>query len=57
MKSLITLMFVFVSGYLYAGGGWPKPKGEGYFKLGQGLINGTNYYEPNGRCVASQPFH
>lgn len=44
-------MFVFVSGYLYAGGGWPKPKGEGYFKLGQGLINGANYYEPNGNVA------
>ncbi len=42
---------MFFSGCLYAGGGWPKPKDEGYFKLGQGIINGSNYYEPNGNVA------
>ena len=49
MKTFNILLITFLSGYLYAGGGWPKPKGEGYFKLGQGIINGTNFYEPNGQ--------
>lgn len=36
---------------LYAGGGWPQPKGKGYFKLGHYSIVSDAYYAPNGKII------
>ena len=31
-----------------AGGGWPQPKGKGYFKVGQFSLISNRYYAPSG---------
>jgi protein XagA len=36
---------------LFAGGGWPQPKGEGYFKLGQNWIISSDFYSPSGEII------
>ncbi len=51
MKKLLTLVLSTIVISAFAGGGWPKKKGEGYFKLGQGMILGNNYYQPNGEVI------
>ncbi len=33
---------------IFAGGGWPFPKGKGYFKLNQFAIRSDSYYAPSG---------
>ena len=50
-KVLTTLLALATSSLMIAGGGWPKKKGEGYFKLGQGLILGDHYYTPDGSVL------
>ena len=35
----------------YAGGGWPSPKGNGYFKWSQYVIRSGSYYAPNGEII------
>ena len=35
----------------YAGGGWPQPKGKGYFKLSQNFIISPYYYSPSGEII------
>jgi len=35
----------------FAGGGWPQPKGSGYFKLGQYGIIANQYFTPAGDIV------
>jgi hypothetical protein len=33
---------------LHAGGGWPQPKGYGYFKFSQSVLRATDYFSPSG---------
>ncbi len=35
----------------FAGGGWPQPKGKGYFKLSQSYILSPRYFDGNGEIV------
>lgn len=35
-----------------AGGGWPTPKGKGYFKLSQFALRANQFYAPNGEIIA-----
>ncbi len=35
----------------YGGGGWPQPKGNGYFKLSQNFIISPYYYSPSGEII------
>jgi protein XagA len=35
----------------YAGGGWPQPKGNGYFKLSQNFIISPYYFSPSGEII------
>ncbi len=51
IKSIIILLLF--SGLLpaVAGGGWPQPKGKGYYKLGQNWITSDSFYGPNGDIV------
>ena len=32
----------------FAGGGWPQPRGTGFFKLGQNSIIADSFFQPNG---------
>ncbi len=47
-KNIIVVFLLLFSLNLFAGGGWPKKKGEGYFKFGQGMIRSNRYYTPDG---------
>ncbi len=42
---------VILSNYVWAGGGWPQPKGKGYFKLSQNWIISPFFYNPNGNVI------
>jgi protein XagA len=47
----ITLLFCVTLSSLFAGGGWPQPKGKGYFKLSQNFIISPFYYSPSGEII------
>lgn len=47
---IVGLLF-FTSGSLIAGGGWPQPKGKGYFKLGQSWVISSDFYGPDGEIT------
>ncbi|MFZ1808695.1 MAG: hypothetical protein WAU36_15800 [Cyclobacteriaceae bacterium] len=52
MKRLIIVGILSLGIHLsYAGGGWPQPKGSGYFKLGQNMILSSSYFGPAGDVV------
>lgn len=52
MKRLtFALILSFGIQIIYAGGGWPQPKGSGYFKLGQNMILASSYFGPSGDIV------
>lgn len=53
MKTIIILCnLVCLSVSVFAGGGWPQPKGVGYYKLGQNWIISDSFYGPGGDIVA-----
>ncbi len=35
----------------FAGGGWPQPKGKGFFKLGQNAIRSSAFFNPAGDVI------
>ncbi|MFZ6012021.1 MAG: hypothetical protein ACOYXT_16885 [Bacteroidota bacterium] len=35
----------------WGGGGWPQPKGKGYYKLGQNWIIASSFYSPSGDII------
>lgn len=44
-KYICSLLFIFIATFpLFAGGGWPQPKGRGYFKLSQWWIRADQHY-------------
>ena len=47
---LLTILY-FAAQFCQAGGGWPQPKGGGYFKLGQNMILASTFYGPTGKVV------
>ena len=52
MKSRIQLvlaLLIFVSASSFAGGGWPQPKGHGYFKLSQWWLISNQHYTDVGK--------
>jgi hypothetical protein len=48
MKKLLFPLLILLCLNVFAGGGWPQKKGEGYFKFGQGMIRASHYYTPDG---------
>jgi hypothetical protein len=48
---LLNIAILLQSSFLFAGGGWPQPKGKGYFKLGQNMILSSRFYGPAGDIV------
>ena len=50
-RNLIILAFLFVSFASYAGGGWPQPKGHGFFKLSQSMISANQFFNPSGDII------
>lgn len=51
MKTIILCTLVCLSASALAGGGWPQPKGTGYYKLGQNWIIADSFYGPNGDII------
>lgn len=52
MKKIINLISLLtLSALSFAGGGWPQPKGSGYYKLGQNWIIADSFYGPEGDIV------
>lgn len=44
-------LLVLISFASWAGGGWPQPKGKGYFKLAQNWIVSPFFYNPAGKVI------
>jgi hypothetical protein len=50
-RLLMILFFLAPALRCFAGGGWPQPKGTGYYKLGQSWIIADDFYGPGGTIV------
>lgn len=51
-RILASIIIVGISAsFTYAGGGWPQPKGKGYFKLGQSVIISNQFYDLTGEII------
>ena len=51
-KLLIIAVAIFIGHSItYGGGGWPQPKGNGYFKFSQNFIISPFYYSPSGEII------
>lgn len=50
-KAIIMLTLILLQQVLFAGGGWPQPKGKGYFKINQYAIRSSGYFAPNGEVI------
>lgn len=49
LKNIIfSISFLLFSSSLIAGGGWPQPKGHGFFKLSQWWVIGTQHFTDTG---------
>ncbi len=48
---ILTVLLLSGTTSLQAGGGWPIPKGKGYFKLGEYFIRSNSYYSPSGEII------
>ena len=57
MISRITfsVVFLIVAWNAIAGGGWPQPKGKGYFKLSQSFLMSPKYFDGNGNIIELSP--
>lgn len=55
MKRVNQLIFIglltIITNLAFAGGGWPTPKGKGYFKLSQYVLQANQYYTPSGEII------
>ncbi len=55
MKKLLVVLFItFLQTPAIGGGGWPQPKGKGYFKLSQFWILANQYYNNTGGVEANR---
>ena len=59
LKFILAILALFYAANSYAGGGWPQPKGSGYFKLGQYSIIADSYFTPAGDIadITTTGFH
>jgi protein XagA len=52
MRRIGLMLVLFTSAMIAnAGGGWPQPKGKGYFKLSQNFIISPFFYSPDGTII------
>ncbi len=54
-KYSIFAIVLLVSISSFAGGGWPQPKGRGYFKLSQSYLLSPKYFDGNGNIIDLTP--
>jgi hypothetical protein len=51
-KSIVFISIIlFFAAELLADGGWPQPRRQGYFKLGQSMIRARQFFSPDGSLV------
>ena len=50
-KSTIIILLLLTTQMTWAGGGWPIPKGKGYFKLSEYFIRSNGYFAPSGDVI------
>lgn len=50
-KIILLLSIGLISSNSFAGGGWVKKKGEGYYKMGESTIYATKYFNSSGDIV------
>ena len=50
-KISILLFSCLILSNAFAGGGWPQPKGKGYFKFSQNFIQSPYFYNPDGEII------
>jgi protein XagA len=56
MKKFIVVSLIFlVAANALAGGGWPQPKGKGYFKLSQSYLLSSKIFDGNGNITDLSP--
>ncbi|MCX8489748.1 MAG: hypothetical protein ORN54_01630 [Cyclobacteriaceae bacterium] len=57
MKKHLLLLLIFVTAAfnVMAGGGWPQPKGKGYFKLSQSYLLSSKLFDGNGNVTDLTP--
>ncbi|MEQ8880336.1 MAG: hypothetical protein RLQ12_11915, partial [Cyclobacteriaceae bacterium] len=48
MRKFMLCCVLFTPLLVWAGGGWTQDKGSGFYKLGQNVIIGTQYFTPDG---------
>ncbi len=51
----IIILFFATGSNSFAGGGWPQPRGKGYFKLGQSYLLSPRYFDGTGTIVDLTP--
>jgi len=54
-KLFISILFFSISIISFAGGGWPQPKGSGFFKIGQYILRSDRYFNPEGNIIDISP--
>ncbi len=54
-KLIFVLFFLSIALGSLAGGGWPQPKGRGYFKLSQSYLLSPKYFDGNGNIIDLTP--
>ena len=50
-KFLVLIFMLLIFNPSFAGGGWPQPKKQGYFKLSQNFIRSPYYFNPDGEII------
>ncbi|MFY0593168.1 hypothetical protein [Roseivirga sp.] len=51
LQIVIIAILILGSNAVFAGGGWPIPKGKGYLKLSQFVIRSNQYFSPSGQII------
>jgi len=54
-KLIFVLFFLSIALSSLAGGGWPQPKGRGYFKLSQSYLLSPKYFDGTGTVIDLTP--
>jgi len=54
-KLIFVLFFLSIALSSLAGGGWPQPKGRGYFKLSQSYLLSPKYFDGTGTLIDLTP--
>jgi hypothetical protein len=54
-RIILSIVIASIASIAFAGGGWPQPKGHGYFKLSQSYLLSSKYFDGNGTVIDLTP--